>query len=113
MSTAPADADEMFPDIEDVTIESQGDRAFRFDVTMSSPYDTPERYADAWRVVGPDGTVLGTRELAHDHAGEQPFTRGLDGVEIPEGVSEVTVEGRDQVSGYGGQTRSVTIPASS
>ncbi|MGB8361039.1 MAG: hypothetical protein WCE80_06520, partial [Acidimicrobiia bacterium] len=79
-------------------------------VTMSSPYDTASRYADAWRVVGDDGVVYGVNELTHDHAAEQPFTRSLTGVEIPASVSTVVVEGRDQVYGWGGATVTVTLP---
>ena len=101
--------DGLFPDVVDATVERDGD-TFRFDVTISSPYDTPERYADAWRVVGPDGTVLGVRELLHDHQDEQPFTRSLSGVEIPAGVDTVTIEGRDQVNGWGGATLEVELP---
>jgi hypothetical protein len=101
-------AEQPFPDIVEVTATAEGD-TFRFDVTVSSPYDTPERYADAWRVVAPDGTVLGVRELTHDHAGEQPFTRSLAGVEIPPEVTTVTVEGRDLVNGWGGGTKDVDI----
>lgn len=78
-------------------------------VTMSSPYDSPDRYADAWRVVGDDGVVYGVRELAHDHANEQPFTRSLTGVEIPEGVEWVRIEGRDLVYGWGGETVELTL----
>ena len=100
--------EQLFPDIVEVAVTAGGD-TFRFDVTVSSPYDTSERYADAWRIVAPDGTVLGVRELAHDHAGEQPFTRSLDGVEIPADVTTVTVEGRDLVNGWGGGTKTVTI----
>ena len=77
---------------------------------MCSAYDTPERYADAWRVKGPDGAVLGVRELLHDHAGEQPFTRSLDGIEIPDGVQTVVVEGRDLANGWGGGTVEVPVP---
>src|SRR6056297_2161079 len=101
--------DGLFPDVVDATVERDGD-TFRFDVTISSPYDTPERYADAWRVVGPDGTVLGVRELLHDHQNEQPFTRSLSGVEIPDDVDTVTIEGRDQVNGWGGATVEVELP---
>jgi hypothetical protein len=102
-------ADEQsFPDIVDVVVTPQGD-TFRFDVTVSSPYDTPERYADAWRIVAPDGTELGVRELTHDHAAEQPFTRSLTDVVIPPDVTTVTVEGRDLVNGWGGGTLTVTI----
>ena len=69
----------------------------------------PARYADAWRIVAPDGTELGVRELTHDHAAEQPFTRSLNGVEIPPDVTEVTVEGRDLVNGWSGGTLTATI----
>lgn len=90
-----------YPDVVDVQVERSGD-TFTFTVTISSPYDSPQRYADGWRVKGPDGTVYGEHTLAHDHAGEQPFTRTQTGVRIPAGVREVTVEGRDQRFGYGG-----------
>lgn len=93
-----------FPDVIAVEVATTGEGTARFDVTVSSPYDSPERYADAWRIVGPDGTEYGVRELAHDHAGEQPFTRSLDGVAIPEGVESVTVEARDSEYGWGGAT---------
>ena len=49
------------------------------------------------------------RELTHDHAAEQPFTRSLTDVVIPPDVTEVTVEGRDLVNGWGGGTSTVTI----
>ena len=49
------------------------------------------------------------RELTHDHAGEQPFTRSLNGVVIPPDVTTVTVEGRDLVNGWGGGTQTVSI----
>jgi hypothetical protein len=103
---------ELFPDVIGVDVTETGDRTFTFTVTISSPYDRPERYADAWRVVAPNGAVLGVRELLHDHAGEQPFTRLLVGVVIPVDVGEVLVEARDQVSGWGGETMTVAVPAS-
>lgn len=81
------------------------------DVTISSEYDSAERYADGWRVLTPEGDVLGEHELAHDHAGEQPFTRTQTGLEIPESVSTVTIEGRDTDNGYGGETLAIDVPA--
>jgi len=100
-----------FPDILAAQATPEGDGAWRFDVTVSSPYDTPERYADAWRVVGPNGTVYGIRELTHDHASEQPFTRSQTGIAIPSDVIIVTVEGRDQANGWGGGTLTVDLTA--
>ena len=102
--TDNTDADEQaFPDVIDATAQREGG-TWTISTTLSSPYDTPERYADAWRVVGPDGDVYGERILTHDHASEQPFTRSESGIEIPEDISEVTIEGRDLANGYGGDT---------
>lgn len=57
-------------------------------------------YADAWRVVTESSQVLGTRVLRHPHVEEQPFTRMLDDVVIPAGVSVVYIEARDTVHGW-------------
>jgi len=78
-------------------------------VTISSPYDTPQQYADGWRVLALDDAVLGEHTLLHDHANEQPFTRTQRGVIIPSDVLSVTIEGRDLVNGYGGSTVTVSV----
>jgi hypothetical protein len=99
-----------FPDVVDVRVHARGDNRFDFDATLSSPYDSPQRYADAFRVMGNGGVVYGERTLFHDHASEQPFTRDLYGVTIPAGIKTVVVQGRDQKYGYGGKTRQVALP---
>lgn len=99
-----------YPDIVDVKVHARGANRFDFDATISSPYDTPERYADAFRVMGADGVPYGERTLFHDHASEQPFTRDLYGVTIPAGVKAVLVQARDQKYGYGGKTLQVSLP---
>jgi hypothetical protein len=98
-----------YPDVVSVDVDVESDGTYRFEVTISSPYDSPERYADAWRILAPDGTQLAIRELLHDHATEQPFTRSLSGVELPEGIETVTVEGRDLEYGWGGATVDVDV----
>ncbi|MDW7747639.1 hypothetical protein [Halomonas sp.] len=105
-----ADEAQRHPDVVGVEVTPAGEDRFDFDVTLSSPYDSPSRYADAFRVMGPDGEEFGVRELLHHHANEQPFTRRLGGVEIPAGIGRVTVQGRDQSHGWGGETRSVSLP---
>lgn len=102
-------AEQQHPDVIDVVAEQQSAGVFAFTVTISSPYDTPDRYADGWRIVGPNGTVYGEHTLTHDHANEQPFTRVQRDVVIPSDVDEVTVEGRDLEYGYGGATVTVAI----
>ena len=99
-----------YPDVVDVKVKARGENRFDFDVTLSSPYDTPQRYADAIRVMSVAGTPYAERVLLHDHADEQPFTRDLQGVSIPPGVRAVVVQGRDQKFGYGGRTMRVGLP---
>ncbi|GAA1213965.1 hypothetical protein [Rhodoglobus aureus] len=109
-ASSSSDPATFFPDVEDVVVTPSGTNRFDFAVTISSAYDTPQQYADGWRVQSPDGTVLGEHTLGHDHASEQPFTRTQSGVDIPEGITEVTIEGRDQANGYGGTTATVELP---
>ncbi|HZD23183.1 MAG TPA: N-acetylmuramoyl-L-alanine amidase [Acidimicrobiia bacterium] len=98
----------LYPDVVAAEV-ARGSDTYSVEVTISSPYDTTQRYADAFRVVGDDGRVYGIRQLTHDHANEQPFTRSLGGVEIPGSVDSVTVEARDQVYGWGGETVTVEL----
>lgn len=102
-ATPDATSEQQFPDVIDATA-TDANGSWTFNVTVSSPYDTPERYADGWRILGPDGTEFGFRLLTHGHASEQPFTRSLSNVSIPDDVGVVTIEGRDQANGFGGET---------
>lgn len=99
----------LYPDVISAEVTRSGEM-LSFDVTISSGYDSQDRYADAFRIVGDDGQVYGVRELTHDHANEQPFTRSLGNVEIPASVAEVFVEARDQLYGWGGESVVVVLP---
>ena len=101
--------DQEYPEIVGAEATETDEGTYDFDVTISSPYDTPERYADGWQVLGPDGEVLGEMELGHDHASEQPFTRTQFDVEIPADVTEVQIEGHDLENGYGGKRFTVQL----
>jgi hypothetical protein len=92
----------------DVQVEATGS-AYTFVVTVSSADTGWDKYADAWEIRGPGGEVLGTRELAHPHENEQPFTRSLSGVDIQSDVTEVEVAARDSVEGFCGDTMTVSI----
>lgn len=105
-----ADA-QKFPDVVGVRVTPATAGAFNFDATISSPYDSSKRYADGFRAMSEDGkTVFGVRPLLHDHAGEQPFTRDLYGVQIPLGIRRAVIQGRDQLYGWGGGTKTVELP---
>ena len=99
-----------YPNVLSAKVKHDGGDIFNFDVTVSSPYDTPQRYADAFRVMDKNGQVFGERKLVHDHEDEQPFTRDLYGVTIPKAVREVIVQARDQKYGYGGERVEVKLP---
>ncbi len=96
-------------DVLEAEIDSSGD-TFRVSVTILSADTGWEKYADAWEVRALDGTVLGTRILAHPHVDEQPFTRSLNGVDIPSAVKEVEIAARDSVAGFCGETLIVAVP---
>ncbi|WP_260295060.1 hypothetical protein [Sedimenticola hydrogenitrophicus] len=103
-------AEQQFPDVLSTKVRATSSGMFNFDVTISSPYDTPSRYADGFRVTTKDGEVLGERKLWHDHQSEQPFTRDLYSVKIPSNVKTVLVQARDQKYGYGRQIVEVGLP---
>jgi len=69
-----------------------------------------DHYADHWRVLTPDGTEIARRVLAHPHENEQPFTRSLGGVHIPDGLDYVLIEAHDKVHGYGGKRFRLDLP---
>ena len=109
-SPAQSQSEQRFPDVIAVKVKVAAPDVFDFDVTVSSPYDTPSRYADGFRVSTLEGKVLGERKLLHDHQTEQPFTRDLYSVKIPDGIAKVVVQARDQKYGYGGKTVEVLLP---
>ena len=86
------------------------DGTWRFDVTVRHDDTGWDHYADRWEVVAPDGTVLGTRVLAHPHVDEQPFKRSLSGVTIPDGITQVKIRAHDKVHGHGGYEMTVDLP---
>lgn len=97
-------------DVVNVQIHKSGNRHYDFDVTLKHNDTGWDHYADKWDIVGPDGKVIATRVLFHPHEDEQPFTRSLENVAIPAGITEVTIRGAAKPHGYGGKTQKVKIP---
>ena len=83
--------------------------SFRFDVTVRHADAGWDHYADKWEVLTPDGAILATRVLGHPHVDEQPFTRSLTGVRVPEGITSVIVRAHDSVHGLGGTEMKVEL----
>lgn len=104
----PAEADP--PTLEHVKVQKTGADTWRFDVTISHPDTGWDHYADGWRVLDMSGNELGMRMLTHPHVEEQPFTRSLSGVRIPEGTTQVQVQARDHPGGWAASTTVVRLP---
>lgn len=82
----------------------------RFSVTLSHGDTGWDDYADGWRVELADGTILGTRVLAHPHVEEQPFTRSSN-ITVPAGVTEVFIRASDNVGGWSENTTRFRLPS--
>jgi hypothetical protein len=97
-------------DVVGVDVRVSGEGTFAIDVTVRHADTGWDHYADRWEVLAPDGAVLGARVLLHPHVDEQPFTRSLSGVQIPQAIRTVRVRARDKVDGYGGREMVVSVP---
>lgn len=75
---------------------------WRFDITVAHHDTGWDHFANAWEIIGPDGARLGIRELLHPHIDEQPFTRSLNNVMIPDGIDMVYVRAKCSHSGWTG-----------
>ena len=87
-------------DVVDGAITALGDGRFRVDATVRHDDTGWDHYANRWDVLAPDGTILGSRVLAHPHENEQPFTRSLT-LDIPADVAEITLQANDSVHDLG------------
>lgn len=96
-------------DVTNVVFTQTGNNSYRFAVTLQHADTGWNHYADRWEILDSDGTVLATRVLAHPHVNEQPFTRSLSGVKIPDTLTQVEIRGHDSVHAYGGETFIVTF----
>jgi len=94
-----------------IRVETQkiGAELYNFKVTVTHQDEGWDHFADRWEIVAPDGFVLGTRVLLHPHVGEQPFTRSLADVHIPESISTVIVRAHDSVHESGGREATVHL----
>lgn len=95
--------------IDGATARASGD-AWTISVTITHAETGWDDYADGWQVLAPDGTELGMRVLAHPHENEQPFTRSLSGVEIPDDLDHVLIRARTLGDGWGDALYRLDLP---
>ena len=95
-----------------VEVSCDDDATCDFNVTVKHADDGWEHYANRWEVRTLDGKRLAVRELAHPHDNEQPFTRSLRNVHIPDDVNKGIVRARDSRHQYGGKEMTVELTKS-
>ena len=83
-----------------VDLYNSNDNSWLVKVTLEHSDTGWDHYADNWQVVDTEGNVLGSRVLQHPHIKEQPFTRDLAGVKIPDGVTTIYIKAHDKVHGW-------------
>ena len=76
---------------------------WKISVTLKHPDTGWDHYADGWEVRDMAGNVLGHRALAHPHGHNEPFTRSLSSVMIPDGTRKVIIRARCNRDGWGEQ----------
>jgi len=96
--------------VEKVVVKAEAHGTYRFIVTIRHADEGWPHYADRWEIFSPEGDLLGTRTLYHPHVDEQPFTRELTGVSIPQNIHTVVVRAHDSVHGFSGATQSASLP---
>jgi len=96
-------------DVVAVEAVPEGGGTWHFSATLRHGDEGWDHYADKWDVVAPDGRILGTRVLLHPHESEQPFTRSLGGVAVPDDVGEVVLRGHDSLHGDGRREMTVLL----
>ncbi|ANG63835.1 hypothetical protein A8C75_16030 [Marinobacterium aestuarii] len=89
--------------------QSSGADRWSVSVTLQHADSGWDHYADNWRVVDEAGAVLGDRVLFHPHVDEQPFTRALSGVMVPEGTHRLFIEAHDKVHGWSAKRLAVDL----
>jgi len=86
------------------------DLGWKFSVTIRHGDTGWDHFADAWEVLSEDGTVLATRSLRHPHVEEQPFTRSLHEVLLPDGTRRVYIRARCSKGAHSAPLKPVDIP---
>jgi len=98
-------------DVIAATARQLADGTWSFEVTMRCDDKNAAYFCDRFEVLTPTARVIGVRRLLHDHTDEQPFTRDLQGVNVPDGFPRgVLIRGHHNIRGYEGATLKLDLP---
>ena len=101
-------------DVIAATARHAADGTLNFEVTMRCDDRGATYFCDRFEILSPSMRVVGVRRMLHDHTDEQPFTRELQGVNVPNGFPRgVLIRGHHNARGYDGATLKLDLPARS
>jgi hypothetical protein len=90
------------PQILDAVATKSG-MSWHVDVTLEHPDTGWDHYADGWEVLDTEGNRIGYRLLHHPHVNEQPFTRSLTSLDLPDGTRTIYIRAHCSVDGWGSE----------
>jgi hypothetical protein len=96
-------------DVIDAKVIRGDDGSFTFNVTVQHADEGWNHYADHWLILDNNEQVIAARKLMHPHVKEQPFTRSLSYIQIPDEITEVTIRAHCSVDNYSGENMLVKI----
>jgi len=96
-------------DVIDAEVKQKNDGSYTINVTVQHADEGWNHYADHWLILDKDDQVIAARKLMHPHVKEQPFTRDLSYIQIPDEVTEVTIRAHCSVDNYSGKNMVVKI----
>ncbi|KJS41582.1 MAG: hypothetical protein VR71_18225 [Roseovarius sp. BRH_c41] len=96
------------PEILGVRVEKSG-TGLQVAVTLMHPDTGWDHYVDGWEVLDAEGNRLGYRLLHHPHVEEQPFTRSLNDLALPDGAQEIFVRAHCSVDGWNSEVFRVAL----
>ncbi|MWB77002.1 hypothetical protein GLS40_03060 [Pseudooceanicola sp. 216_PA32_1] len=85
------------PEIVAATAERSG-MGWRIEVTLKHADTGWDHFADGWEVLDEAGNRIAYRKLHHPHVNEQPFTRSLPSVMIPDGTRRIFIRAHCSVN---------------
>ncbi|MCK5735717.1 MAG: hypothetical protein KAH21_04525 [Spirochaetaceae bacterium] len=100
-----------FPQVESVRLVYRSDGSWDIHVSVRHNDEGWNHYANLWQVIDSDsGKLIGERILAHPHDTEQPFTRSLSSLEIPDEVQNILIRAKCNLHDFGGKEINFKIP---